>query len=405
MASELQQLIDALSVRLGRSVAMDDAQIRLLAHTAHTGDIDNARIESIMRRGVSPTLSAHVTRHGAARAADIFTVPPCPEIGFAVERTGMPVRYNGALQGYLWLIGPATPRDAEALRETAGQAALILHRDHLADEVSRSHEREHVRDLVAPDLAVREEAAAALVEEGLAVAGPVVALVATVAHRTGEPLAEQQRLAMALTLGHARRRLPPSRALVLSRPDHALLLTIWPGGRSDGIERSVGELAGVLHERLVAELGTGPGTSCWVGIGGTHRRLNEAHISYREARQASEVARATGVMGPVAAYPRLGVYALLAKLPPDELAESIHPGLCRLLEPGSGQQDLVETLRTYLDQGGDAQRATALLHIHRSTLYQRLRRVKELTGLDMSHGDDRLTAHLGLKMAQLHRPV
>ncbi|MFF2964806.1 PucR family transcriptional regulator [Streptomyces sp. NPDC057963] len=405
MVSELQQLIDALSARLGRSVAMDDARIRLLAHTAHTGDVDEARIESIMHRGVSAALSAHVARHGAARAADVFTVPPCPEIGFTVERTGMPVRYNGALQGYLWLIGPATPRDAEALREAAGQAALILHRDHLADEVSRSHEREHVRDLVAPDPSVRDEAAAALVEEGLAVAGPVAALVATASRRAGEPLSEQQRLALDLSLDHTRRRLPPARALVLSRPDHALLLTIWPGGRSEGIERTVGELAGVLHEKLVTELGTGPQALCWVGTSGTHRRLTEAHVSYREARQATDVARATGVMGPVAAYPRLGVYALLTKLAPDELAESIHPGLRRLLEPGSGHQDLVETLRTYLDHAGDAQRAAARLHVHRSTLYQRLRRIEELTGLNMSHGDDRLTAHLGLKMAQLHRPV
>ncbi|MDK0518233.1 helix-turn-helix domain-containing protein [Streptomyces sp. ML-6] len=404
MASELQQLLDALSARLGRSVAMDDARIRLLAHTAHTGDVDDARIESIMNRGVSAALSAHVARHGAARATDVFTVPPCPEIGFTAERTGMPVRYNGALRGYLWLIGPTTPRDVEALREAAGQAALILQRDHLADEVSRSHEREHVRDLVAPDPSVRDEAAAALVEEGLAVAGPVTALVATVSHGAGEPLAEQQRLALDLSLDHARRRLSPTRALVLSRPDHALLLTIWPGTRSDGIEHAVGELAHVLHEKLVAELGTGRRTSCWVGIGGRHRRLAEAHVSYREARQATDVARATHAMGPVAAYARLGVYALLAKLSPDELAEGIHPGLRRLLEPESGHQDLVETLSTYLDHAGDAQRAAARLHVHRSTLYQRLRRVEELTGLNMSCGDDRLTAHLGLKMAQLHRP-
>ncbi|MCX4850648.1 CdaR family transcriptional regulator [Streptomyces sp. NBC_00893] len=403
MVSELQQLIDALSARLGRSVAMDDARIRLLAHTAHTGDVDEARIESIMHRGVSAALSAHVAQHGAAQATDIFTVPPCPDIGFTVKRTGMPVRYNGALQGYLWLIGPTTPQDTDVLREAAGQAALILHRDHLANEVARSHEREHVRDLVAPDPSLRDEAAAALIEEGLAVAGPVAALVATVSHGAGEPLAEQQRLALDLAVDHSRRRLPPTRALVLSRPDHALLLTIWPGARSEGIERAVGELAGVLHEKLVAEIGTNRRASCWVGIGGTHRRLAEAHVSYREARQATDVARATG--GPVSAYPRLGIYALLAKLAPDELAASIHPGLLRLLEQGSGHQDLVETLRTYLDHAGDAQRAAAQLHVHRSTLYQRLRRVEEMTGLKMSRGDDRLTAHLGLKMAQLHRPV
>ncbi|RII20476.1 Purine catabolism regulatory protein [Streptomyces sp. YIM 130001] len=407
MVSELQQLVDAFGARLGRSIAIDDARIRLLVHSAHTGDVDAARIESIMRREVSTALVEHVTAHGAAQAADVFTVPPRTEIGMAVERIGTPIRYDGALLGYVWLLGsdgPAGARESEALREAAGQAALIMHRDYLADEVSRSHARELLRDLVAPDDALRTQATASLVEDGHAVAGPVVALVATVAHAAGEPPTERQRLALDLAVDHTRRRLPPSRGLALTRPDHALLLTVWPGARSDSIDRDAGDLAGVLREKLAAELGVGKHTPCWVGVGSVRRRLSEAHASYREARRAAEVARITGVIGQVASYPRLGVYALLAKLSPEELAEGMHPGLRGLLSPDAGHQDLVETLRVYLDRAGDAQRAAAELHVHRSTLYHRLRRVEELAGLDLGNGDDRLVAHLGLKMARL-RPA
>lgn len=403
MVSELQQLVDAAGARLGRSIAIDDTRIRLLAYNAHTGEVDDARIESIMHRGVSTSLADHVAAQGAARATDVFTVPPHPEIGILVERFGMPIRYDGALLGYVWLIGsdgPVTDRAAEVLRETAGQAALVLHRDYLADEVSRSHARELVRDLVSPDQAIREEATAALVEEGHAVAGPVAVLVATVTHEADEPVAERQRLALELAVDHTRRRLPPSRGLALTRPDHALLLTVWPGARSDTIDRNAGELAEVLREKLTEELGAGSGAWCWVGVGGVRRRLVESRASYREARSAAEVARITGVLGQVAAYPRLGVYALLAKLSAEELADGIHPGLRSLLA-GSGSEELVTTLRVYLDQAGDAQRAAAELHVHRSTLYQRLRRIEDVTGLRLSDGDDRLAAHLGLKMAQL----
>jgi DNA-binding PucR family transcriptional regulator len=41
------------------------------------------------------------------------------------------------------------------------------------------------------------------------------------------------------------------------------------------------------------------------------------------------------------------------------------------------------------------------LHVHRSTVYQRLRRVEELTGLRLSRGDDRLHAHLSLRIGML----
>ncbi|MBD0739251.1 helix-turn-helix domain-containing protein [Streptomyces sp. CBMA29] len=408
MVSELQRLVDAFGARLGRSMAIDDSRIRLLAYNGHTGVVDDARIESIMHREVSPMLASYIVAQGAARASGVFTVAPCPEIGLTVERIGMPIRHDGALLGYVWLIGsdgPASERAVEALREAAGQAALILHRDSLAAEVSLSHARELVRDLVAPDEALRTQATAALVEEGHLVAGPVIALVATVTHERGEPLAERQRLALDLAVDHTRRRLPPARALALTRPDHALLLTVWPGARSDGIERDIGDLADVLREKLAAELGAGRNTPCWVGVGGVRRRLAEAHASYREARRAADVARVSGVLGQVAAYPQLGVYALLAKLTPEELAEGIHPGLRRLLTSDPANQVFVETLRVYLDHAGDAQRAAAALHVHRSTLYQRLHRLEELTGLRLDSGDDRLAAHLGLKMARLSPPL
>ncbi|MEU6674106.1 helix-turn-helix domain-containing protein [Streptomyces sp. NPDC046925] len=404
MVSELQQLVDAFGARLGRSIAIDDTRIKLLAYNAHTNDVDAARIESIMHRGVSTAVVAHVSEQGAAQAADIFTVPPRPEIGMTAERIGMPVRYDGALLGYAWLLGsdgPVTERAAELLREAAAQAALVLHREHLTAEVARSHARELVRDLVTPDEALRKEATAALVEEGHAVAGPVAALVAVVAQEEGEPLAEDRRLALELAVDHTRRRLPPSRALALTRPDHALLLTIWPGARTQTIERNTAELAGVLRDKLAAELGRGRDTPCWVGVGRAHPRLSEAHASYREARRAAEVARITGSLGQVVAHARLGVYALLGKLTPEELAEGIHPGLRALLSD-SGHHGLVESLRVYLDHAGDAQRAATALHVHRSTLYKRLQRIEQLTGLSLDAGDDRLAAHLGLKMAQLH---
>ncbi|QQC93040.1 PucR family transcriptional regulator [Streptomyces alfalfae] len=95
------------------------------------------------------------------------------------------------------------------------------------------------------------------------------------------------------------------------------------------------------------------------------------------------------------------MYALLAKLTTEELAEGIHSGLRRLLTSDSGSQGLVETLRVHLGHVGDAQHAAAALHVHRSTLCQRLRCIEELTGLRLNSGDDRLAAHLDLRMAHL----
>ncbi|WP_084145793.1 PucR family transcriptional regulator [Amycolatopsis jejuensis] len=405
MATALERLADYLAVRLQRSVAIDDAHFRLLAYTSHAGEVDTVRTQSIMRRSVSGELIDYLNSQGAAKANDVFTVLACPSLGLGVARIGMPIRLEGTLLGYLWLLdseGAVSGTDAAALRGAAGDAALILHREYLAGEVTRGRERELVRDLVSLDPTLRAEAADTLIEEELIVAGPVTALVVTINHDRGEPLDEQSRVALDIAVDHGRRNLPPKHALTLNRPDHSLLLAVPPGRRATSVEQTAEELAGAMHSGLVT--GGVPATgACWVGIGATRQRIAEVHGSYREARHAADVARITGALGSTVPYLRLGVYAVLAKLPPDELADGIHPGIRLLLDSSLGHAELIETLKAYFDNAGDVQRAASQLHIHRATLYYRLRRTEELTGLNLSRGDDRLAAHLSLKLAQLIR--
>ncbi|MFE0923333.1 PucR family transcriptional regulator [Streptomyces nigra] len=404
MATDMQQLVDALGARLGRSVAVDDRWIRLVAHSAHHGEADAARIESLMHREVSSELAAHVAAAGAARATDLFTVPPRPEIGVAVARYGMPIRHHDALLGYLWLTaneGPAGPREADALRAAARQAALILHGEHLRDEIARGRERELARDLVAEDPVLRAEAAQAVIEEELATAGRTVAVVAIPADGPGEPLPQERRHVLHLAVEHIRRQAAPGSVLSLVRPDHALILSIHPRAGDERAAAGAEELAGALSRRLREESSPHWAAAFRVGVGQVARGLTGAATTYLEAMHAAEVARRTGSGEAVTLYSRLGIYALLARLPPSELAESLPAGLRTLLHPRSGDPELTETLTTYLDAAGDTGRSAARLHIHRSTLYHRLRRIEDLTGLSLSHGNDRLTAHLAVKIAQL----
>lgn len=407
VVAELQRLVDYVGGRLERSVAIDDPHIRLLAYTAHTGEVDSARVDSVMNRGVSAEVSSYVAAQGAESADDLFTVPANPAIGVRVERIGMPIRHEGHLLGYLWVVssdGPVTEDHATALRDAAARAALILHGEYLTGVVTRGRERELVRDLLSPDARLRAEAAEVLIEEDLAVAGQVTGLVVTVTHDPGEPLTEPDRLALRIATDAGRRRLPLRQAFDLSRPDHALLLTIWPGTSNAVATKEIGELATVVQERVVRELGPAGAGRCWVGVGGVQRGLAHAHQTYGEAHRAAEVARVTGALGAIVPHDQLGVYALLAKLAPDELAAGVHPSIRRLLDPAAGGHDLVETLETYLDNAGDVQRTATQLHIHRATLYYRLRRIEEIGAIDLDRGEERLAVHLGLKLIRMVPP-
>jgi DNA-binding PucR family transcriptional regulator len=61
----------------------------------------------------------------------------------------------------------------------------------------------------------------------------------------------------------------------------------------------------------------------------------------------------------------------------------------------------VDTLETYLDTAGDARASATRLNVHRTSLYYRLSRIEQISGISMISGGDRLSMHLGIKLARL----
>ena len=140
-----------------------------------------------------------------------------------------------------------------------------------------------------------------------------------------------------------------------------------------------------------------------LGIGSQVPTVLDARRSHQHAQGAVEVCRTVRSFAPVAAWEDLGIYGVFQQLPLDTLAEvAIPPGLQALLDAESDQW-LVGTLETYLDAAGNVQESAKRLHIHRATLYYRLSRIEELTGLSLADGQDRLALHLGLKLGRLGR--
>jgi len=402
MASELQQLVDSLGRQLGRSVAIDDPHIRLLAYNNHPGEVDEARITSIMQRSVSSERVAFIYESGAGTAADLFTVPVREDIGHTIARIGMPIRLRNNLLGFVWLLesdGPVTDQHAEALRRTAEAAATILYREHLLGELERSRERILLRQLLFDSTDARAEAAADLVREEFIVSGPVTALTVTIVRADGEPLEEDDRLALALGLEHARRLVAARHLIKLDRPNHGILIV----SQRLPTPPDIADLAHAIQQKVITDSGR-RAEECWIGIGGARESLDEVHGSYVEARRAAEVARVVGSQDPVAHYAHLGVYRLLAEIPTDRLGDFIHPGMHRLLnERNNGRDLLIETLEVFLDNGCDVKRTAARFCIHRASLYYRIRRIEAIAQVDLNSGEDRLNLHLGLRIARLAR--
>lgn len=403
--TEFQQLVDGLAMRLNRAVAIDDREVRLVAYSSHEGIVvDPLRQYSILNRRVPPEVARYVHTHALNSSAPV-RLPPAPDLGMNLARICVPIAQADTVLGWLSVLendDPLDQQDLDAAMEAAQAAAVLFQRNQLGEELARARMRELMPRLIGDDEDDRRRTAEALVEADLFAGGePVVALVARPCP-DGRTLGDAERAATESALDRIGRRLTARRYLHIVRPDHGVFLVAARDLRIVG--GGVGVLAEWLAEAVDRDLATETGEkpSTYVGVGETAGGLEEAARSYRQAMLAARVARVVGGMGRVAAYADLGIYTLLARIPQHDLAGDAVPAMARrLLDLDDKGRVLVETLETFLDHAGNVKATADALSVHRATLYYRLGRVEQVTGANLDRGEDRLTLHLGLKMARV----
>jgi sugar diacid utilization regulator len=181
-------------------------------------------------------------------------------------------------------------------------------------------------------------------------------------------------------------------------PGLRVLSTSWPGRVVAIVSRvgSSGECLDQAVRALADDLGQ---AGSWrVGVGGPVPGMDELPAARRQADIALSTLDGSGV----ACWTELSADALLAQFPRQLWADALLPaGVARLLADPAASVFL-PTLSAFLDCAGEAQRTAAQLRIHRTTLYYRLSRIEQVSGLSLRDGRDRLLAHLALRLHELH---
>jgi sugar diacid utilization regulator len=291
---------------------------------------------------------------------------------------------HGVVLGVLALIDPtcsAGPQDRHALEHAATELAIEL---------------AHQRDLAEVELRLRRD----LIEDLLS--GADDPSVYTRAGALGYDLHQPHRVvavaacdrSRCATLTHGieramtRLQLP---ALLSTRSHTAVMIMHWPAECVQGQERWL-----QLHREIRRQLGESPVT---IGVGGHAECPVQITRSYTEARQALSIRQGCRDPDGLTLYDELGLCRVLFADPArPELAEFLRQQLGALLDYDTTHgAELVKTLTVYLDCGGNYDHAAGALIIHRSTLRYRLRRIRDISGHDLTAVDTRLDLHLATR--------
>ncbi|MCE0768060.1 helix-turn-helix domain-containing protein [Pseudonocardia kujensis] len=405
--ADLQAVVDELADELGRSVVVNDPVVRMLVTSRHFGDEDEVRVRAVLQRDAGAEVARHVLDQGVAGWSRAGVVPERPDLGLR-PRLCVPVRHGGELLGLLMVIDAdrsLTGSQVRRTEEVAAVAAALLARDEQPEEDRAARDR-LVAGLLGDDVPDRGEAVSAAAAAGLPADAAQAVVTVLLAPGSARP---EVATALRVVLDSAAHRHP-----------HRSLAALAPGGGTlvqVGAHLDPAEVVGTA-ERMVAAAGRllggpagpdgrgGPDRTSGVvaGVGGVVAGLRAASRSGRQARAAARGARAVPGLGPVACWEALGPYGFLLQLPDEVLGPDLVPEpVVRLLRHRSAPR-LVETLRAFLDHGGSMPRTAEALHLHRTSLYYRLERIAEITGLDLQDGGNRLLLHTGLLVAELTGP-
>ena len=393
-SADLQALTDDVAHRLDAPTVLEDEEQRMIAYSSHTTPIDEVRRESILRRETRPAVREWFRRYGVCESVDPVRIPRDERLGI-LGRLCVPVRHQRRLVGFLWLIddeGVLGPEEVAVAVQAARHAGIFMYEDVMVERLATSA----LAQLLSPSEEVRVAAVRQVLDEELLPGEAMVSVVVV------QAVVEDATIRSSINEGvrDVTRRHPRGDLLGFPHSDHVALLVRSRGRSEEGVDRGT-EVARETRKALSRRFGEqSPSATAVAGIGDPRPHLEAAHRSYREARLAARVAAAIPSFGSIAHWRDLGVYRAISLLPGvDAVHAAIDPRLNRLLEEGDGE--LLETLETYLDLGGDGQATAERLYLHRGTLYYRLKKAQKVSGIDLHDGRDRLAMHLGFKIVRL----
>jgi len=315
-----------------------------------------------------------------AGAADPALLPvgnlaadPDPASGWRVS----PIRSRGETLGILGIYEPDATRNDDvrfALDYTSATLAVELAHRRSVAEVELRLGRDLADDLVSGTVVVDALARAGALDFDLGGLHRVIVVA------WESPTPNRVDISAAVRYQLAAMRVP---ALVSRRPDATLAIV------ADGHDLSP------LYDRLSAALMSPRGT---IGIGG-RCAADELPRSFAEAARALRIRTDSRQPLGLSNHDDLGLLRILDTSEDGvRLTRYIHEWLGVLIENDAQHRtDLVQTLAAYFDSGGNYDRTSALLVIHRSTLRYRLRRIRELSGLELNDPDVRLNMHIALR--------
>jgi GAF domain-containing protein len=180
------------------------------------------------------------------------------------------------------------------------------------------------------------------------------------------------------------------RSLFDRRDDSMRALLRVPGNGPDQVLEQLREVHGST------------GTSASIGVSNTCQGAASFRAGFEEAQHALLGAAVIRGKPGVMTHDELGPYKYLLRMPFDSAVRDSHRDAVASIAEYDRQRhtSLLKTLEEFLGRRGNISATSEALYVHPNTLRQRLRRIMDISGLDLRK-DDWLLVEIAVKMVKL----
>lgn len=401
---DLFNLAGAIYAALGAPVTIEDRFSALVAWSAGQDSTDPERVETILGRAVQPRTLAEQRERGEFVRLHASPDPVYFESAEAgqLARMAIAVRAGPDVVGYIWAVvtQPFDDEKNQRLREFADVAALHLIERRPETNYSRRHRAEHAAAVLGGS---GDSVQVSRLQLGN---GPVCVVAAaprdipakvgaTDSRGTAHSAARLHRFADELEFSMAA--VHPHSAVVVGTAAVYALVPWLPGHASPQ------EMTATMMRDFLARTPTTDGFRAVVG--GPANSLNGIFEARVQADAALRALLHPIVQGePVRTVADCALWVLLLHLADvtESLAMPSSTGALCKLNASDGQDGLLSTtLTAYFDAAGSTDSAARALHIHPNTMRYRMRRIREISGLDFEDADALLLAQLQIRVNAL----
>jgi len=181
-------------------------------------------------------------------------------------------------------------------------------------------------------------------------------------------------------------------SIVVTKND---LLLIMVAFEQKNQERAIAKPANMLKEFLIKLVENGT----WrIAIGTSCTKITDCAVSYRKAVTTLDIMKALRLTNKIVYYNNLGIFSLI-EINPQRFADFTQKTLGLLMEYDQKHKtQLVDTLNLYFNYNSNVLKASREGYLNPSTMKYRLRRIQEITGLDLKDADVGLQLQLAMRL-------